>query len=432
MGRTTVPGHGDAARATMPAGTSVLHSLRAYPGFRILFGSTLGTNSAFWMWNIAAGWLALEMTNSPFFVGLTGFLGGIPTLIFSIPGGVILDRVDRRLVLLLAQGMVTVVASVVALLLMFDRMLPWHLLIAAFLNGTAMAFVFPTRNALVANLVPAHDLANAVALNAAGQNATRVVGPALAGPLIASLGVVGTFFACTASQVAAFVITLKLPSARPSPSAVRRTLWGSLIEGLSVIWRSEYLTGLMILAAVPTMLVMPYSNLLPVFAEHELGIGASGLGLLMAVNGAGAVLASLLVAGWRRLTDLPGVQVWTAAGFATVVLAFSWTPSPLLASVLTFMAGALSAIYLAVNNTKIHLSVDDSVRGLVLGVYLLTWGLLPVGTLPAGAIANRYGAPVAMTVLTLLALALILLTTLRFRALLRGEPPRVEAARQRG
>jgi len=225
---------------------------------------------------------------------------------------------------------------------------------------------------------------------------------------------------------------LKLPSARPSPSAVRRTLWGSLIEGLSVIWRSEYLTGLMILAAVPTMLVMPYSNLLPVFAEHELRIGATGLGLLMAVNGAGAVLASLLVAGWRRLTELPGVQVWTAAGFATVVLAFSWTPSPLLACCFTFLAGALSAIYLAVNNTKIHLSVDDSVRGRVLGVYLLTWGLLPVGTLPAGAIANRYGAPVAMTVLTILALALILLTALRFRTLLRGEPPRVEVARQRG
>lgn len=431
MGRATASRRGDATDAAPSVGeTSIWHSLRVYPPFRVLFVSTLGTNSAFWMWNIVAGWLALQLTDSPFFVGLTGFLGGIPTLLFSIPGGVLLDRVDRRLVLMLGQGLATAVALAVALLLLADRMLPWHLLVAAFLNGTAMAVVFPTRNALVANLVPSRDLANAVALNAAGQNATRVVGPALAGPMIASLGAVGTFIACTLAQVFSLVTTFKLPPAPPIQSAVRRTLWGSLVEGLTVIWRSEYLAGLILLAAVPTMFVMPYSTLLPVFAEHEMGIGATGLGLLMAANGAGAVVASLAVAGWRRLNDLPGVQVWSAAGFAVVVLAFAWTPAPLLASLLIFLAGALSAIYLAVNNTKIHLAVDDSVRGRVLGVYLLTWGLMPLGTLPAGAIANRHGAPVAMTILTLVAIALVLLTALRFRSLVRPEPVRVEAVRK--
>lgn len=430
MGTPTAPRRDHAAAAPASA-TSAWHALRAYPAFRVLFGSTLGTNSAFWMWNIASSWLALQLTDSAFFVGLTGFLGGIPTLIFSIPSGVILDRFDRRQVLLVAQGIVTAIAAVVALMLLLDRLASWHLLVACFLNGTAMSFVFPTRNALVANIVAPRDLANAVALNATGQNATRVVGPALAGPLIAALGVVGTFAACALCQIAALVVTLRLPRARPTPSATRSTLWGSLVEGLAVIWRSEYLTGLILLAAVPTLLVMPYSNLLSVFADHVLHIGATGLGLLMAANGAGAVLGSLAVAAWRRLTELPGVQVWTAAGFAAVVFAFALTPSPLVAGLLIFLAGALSAVYLAVNNTKIQLAVDDSVRGRVLGVYLLTWGLVPVGTLPAGSLANRYGAPLTVAILTALAFVLVLATVLRFPSLVRGEPARVETAERR-
>lgn len=227
------------------------------------------------------------------------------------------------------------------------------------------------------------------------------------------------------------LITLRLPSAPPSPSAARRSLWGSLVEGLAVIWRSEYLTGLIILAAVPTMLVLPYSNLLPVFAEHELKIGASGLGLLMSLNGLGAVLGALAVAGWRKLTNMRGVMIWSSMGFAVVVLLFAYTTVTLLAGVLMFLAGAVSAIYMAVNNTKIQLSVDDSVRGRVLGVYLLTWGLLPVGTLPAGALADRHGAPAAVAGMSILALVLIVLTVLRFRALYREDVAPVEVGASR-
>lgn len=401
---------------------SVWHSFRVYPGFRTLFYSTLATNSAFWMWNIAAGWLALILTDSPFFVGLTGFLGGIPMLVFALPGGVLVDRFDRRRILLAAQAAVLVIATTVSVLLLSDRLQPWHLLAAAFANGAAMSFVFPTRNALVANLVPSRHLANAVALNAAGQNSTRVIGPALAGPMIAALGITGTFLACAAVQALAMLVTTRLPSAAPGPSAARRTLWGSLTEGLVVIWRSEYLTGLVILAAVPTMFLLPYSNLLPVFARDEMGIGATGLGVLMASNGLGAVAGSLLVAGWRRLVEQPGVLIWSAGGFGLVVLAFALTPNPLLAGVLIFVAGVISAVYMAINNTKIQLSVDDSVRGRVLGVYLLTWGLLPVGTLPAGAVADVYGAPAAVAGMSVLALTLIALSAARFPSLLRAGP----------
>ncbi len=405
---------GDAGRA------GVWHSYQAYPGFRVLFHSTLGTNCAFWMWSVASGWLALLLTDSAFFVGLTSFLGGIPMLLFSLPAGVLIDRMDRRAVLLAAQGAVTVVAGVVAVLLFLDALDPWHLLVAAFCSGAAMAFVFPTRNALVANLVPLRDLANAVALNAAGQNAPRVVGPALAGPLIALVGVGQTILLCALIQLVTIAITARLPRAVPASTAARRTLRASLLEGLAAIRRSEYLTGLMVLAAVPTMLLMPYQSLLPVFAAEVLRIGSGGLGALMAANGLGAVIGSLLVAGSSRLVQVPALLCWAAAAFGALVLLFALTPWVPLATVLIFLSGVASAVYMALNNTAIQLSVDDAVRGRVLSVYLLTWGLLPIGTLPAGAVAEAYGVSTAVAGMAALALALIALAALRFPSLRRA------------
>lgn len=396
---------------------SLLHSLRQYPGFRTLFHSTLATNGAFWMWMMASGWLALDLTDSAFFVGVTGFLSGIPMLLFTLPAGVMIDRYERRRILVIAQAVVALIMTSVVLLLFLHRMHPWHLLVASFGTGTAMSFVFPSRNALVANLVPAKDLANAVALNSAGQNAPRVVGPALAGPLIAALGLPITFLVCLIVQFVAIGITFRLPATLPIVSSVRRTMLGSIGDGLLVIRRNRFLTGVFILAVIPTMFLMPYTNLLPVFARDVFGIGSLGLGLMMAANGLGGVLGSLLVAGSRWINSRPGVLIWTAVGFGASVLAFAVTPAPAPAIVLIFMAGLISAIYMAVNNTQIQLSVDDSVRGRVLSVYLFTWGLLPLGVLPAGAIASRFGAPTAISIMVSVGLVLILFTAARFPSL---------------
>jgi MFS family permease len=401
---------------------SILHSLRAYPAFRTLFGSTLATNSGFWMWIIASGWLALLLTDSPFFVGLVGFVGGIPTLLFGVFVGAIIDRFSRRNVLMLAQTLVSIIAVTLALLLFLDILQPWQLLIGAFINGTCMSVIFPTRNAMVANLVPAHHLANAVALNAAGQNATRVVGPALAGPMIALLGIDGTFAVCAALQVSAFIVTSRLPEQVAADGASGTSMLQSVGVGLQTVWRSEYLLGMIILAAVPTMFLMPYINLMPVFARDVLGLGSTGLGVLMAANGFGAVLGSLYVAGSRTLTSNPNVLIGTGLGFALVLIVFALTPITALGAILILGAGFISAVFLAVNNTLIQLHVDDAVRGRVLGIYVLTWGLLPVGTLPAGAIAGAASAPIALIIMALLAIALTILVAVRFPAVRKAAP----------
>lgn len=403
---------------------SLWHSLREYPAFRTLFGTTLATNSGFWMWIIASGWLALLLTDSPFFVGLVGFVGGIPTLMFGIFVGAIIDRFSRRSVLMLAQTIVSIIAVTLALLLFLDMLEPWQLLVGAFINGTCMSVIFPTRNAMVANLVPAHHLANAVALNAAGQNATRVVGPALAGPMIALAGVDGTFAVCAALQVVAFVVSGKLPAQVAADGVAGSSMLQSVGVGLKTVWNSEYLLGMIILAGVPTMFLMPYVNLMPVFARDVLGLGSTGLGILMAANGFGAVLGSLYVAGSRGLTGNPNVLIGTGVGFALVLIAFALTPVTYIGAALILVAGFISAVFLAVNNTLIQLYVDDAVRGRVLGIYVLTWGLLPVGTLPAGAMADAAGAPIALVVMSLAALAVMLVVAIRFPAVRRVAPDR--------
>jgi MFS family permease len=184
------------------------------------------------------------------------------------------------------------------------------------------------------------------------------------------------------------------------------------------------LLGLFFLAAIPTLCLMPFVHLMPVFARDELGIGSTGLGILMAVNGLGAVLGSLYVAGSRSLPGKPFVLIASSGGFATVLILFAITPIPLLAGVFILAAGFGGAVFLAVNNTLIQLHVDDAVRGRILGIYGLTWGLMPLGTLPAGAIADAVNAPVALITLASVALALITVVALRFPTVRQSLPRR--------
>ncbi|MGH9173332.1 MAG: MFS transporter, partial [Vicinamibacterales bacterium] len=343
----------------------MLHSLRTYRPFRLLFLGTLMTNSAFWMYQIAVGWLALEKTDSPLFVGLTGFAGGIPLLFLALPAGVIIDRFDRRNVLLAAQVGVMTVAGLFALLVGTDLIARWSILLLAFAYGAVMSFVFPTRNAIVPAIVERADLANAVALNAAGQNATRVVGPSLAGLLIAVIGIAGTFAIAAAMQLLALYWTIQLPRRASEKTARSGSLWSSLTLGLRVVAKDPFLIGLILLATSTTVLVMPYINLMPVFARDELGLGATGLGVLMASTGLGSVTGALSVARFRAFAAWPGVQILTAGGFAAMVLVFALTPSAPLAALLLFAGGMMSAAYMAINQTVLQLKVDDEVRGRV-------------------------------------------------------------------
>src|SRR5918997_6804723 len=395
----------------------VSRSWRVYPAFRMLLLGTLATNSAFWMYQVCVGWLALQLMESPLFVGLTGFVGGIPLLVVSLPAGVMIDRYNRRTVLLVAQFAVMVVAGLFALLVGTDAIAPWSTLVLVAAYGTAMSFIFPTRTTIVTMLVKRHDLANAVALNAAGQNACRVTGPALAGVLIAFIGMAGTFAVAALLQILALSATLRLPPSRSGGTARAGSAWASLTVGLRIVAQDTFLLNLILLAVTTNVLVMPYIAMMPVFARDELDVGSTGLGLLLASTGLGTVAGALAVAASRRFASSSRAQVVTAAMFAGLVLVFAVTPIVPLAALLLFAAGWMSAAFMAITQTVLQLRVDDDVRGRVLSIYLATWGMLPFGQLAVGAIAERAGAPLATAVACAVALGGIGLIARHYRLL---------------
>ncbi len=400
-----------------PATTGILHSLRTYPAFAMLMMGTLATNTGFWMYQTAVGWLAYDLTGSATFVGLAGFAGGIPMLILAVPAGVILDRTDRRQVLRFAQWGVMLISALFAVLIATGMIQPWSLLVVAAMFGAFMSFIFPTRTTMVPSLVDRVDMANAVALNSATQNATRVIGPAIGGVLIALFGVSTTFAVAAILQIIALYSTGRLPASaagRMNRGAAGRS---SFMVGLRTVAESPILTGLVLLSLMTNVLVMPYINLMPVFAENVLDIGSSGLGVLLAAIGLGTVGGALFVARSQAPLAWRGIQIITAAAFGLFVIAFTLSPNLLVALPLLFLGGFASATFLAMNQTALQLRVEEDKRGRVFSIYLLTWGLLPLGQLPTGAIAQVAGAPIAVAGASTLALIGIALVAWRFPSL---------------
>lgn len=407
----------EAEETTEPASGGILRSIKVYPAFRMLMIGTLVSNTAFWMYQVAVGWLALQMTDSPFFVGMAGFAGGIPLLLVSLPAGVIIDRFDRRTVLMIAQVGVMLVAMLFAFLVATDAISRATMLVLVALYGTIMSFVFPTRTAIVPSLVERRDLANGVALNSAVQNATRVIGPSLAGVIIGILGVAETFALAAAMQLVALMATLRLPRLAPAPMSRGSGGVSGLLLGLRIVSGRPLLMALIVLALAPTVLVMPYINLMPVFARDVLDLGSTGLGVLLAATGLGTVGGSLWVARRPGSASAAGGQILPATAFAGCVIVFSMMPIVWLAVPVLFIAGWMSASFLAMNQTSLQLNVEDEVRGRVLSIYLLTWGMLPIGQLIVGAMASPLGTPLAMIVSAVAAIASIALIAWRFPAL---------------
>jgi MFS family permease len=404
----------DLPTATASEPTGMLRSVKRYEAFRLLLIGTLATNSAFWMYQVAVGWLALEMTDSAFFVGLAGFVGGVPLLVLAIPSGMLIDRYGSRLVLLAAQIGVMITSAAFALLVATDAIEPWSMLVLAALNGSFMSFVFPSRTTIVPHLVERRDLTNAIALAATAMNSTRVIGPSLAGTLIAVVDSAGAFTVAAALQVIALSTTFRLP--RPSAgggSAKTKVTWSAVTVGFRVVARSPLLTKLVLLAFVPTVLVIPYINLMPVFARDVMDLSATGLGLLMATIGLGAVGGSLWIARFEKVQSMESAQTWIALAFAALVMLFALTHTLIPAIFILFAAGWTSAAYFALNQTALQLHVDDEVRGRVQAIYMLTWGLLPLGQLAVGGLADLAGTPAAVAIACAIGLGAIALISRR-------------------
>lgn len=385
-----------------------------YPVFRRFWFGALAASVGQWMQQVALGWLAIVMTESPGFVGIVTFCAGLPFLVVAPFGGSLIDRLDRRWLILACQTLAFSLALVMAVDVMAGFVQPWHLPIAAFLNGSLQALLIPTQQSLVPALLPREALTNGIGLMSAGQNMTRVVGPSIAGIVIAAIGTGPTFLAQAAALIVAFVLvfSVALPPRPPRAAGGR-----GVFDGIRLIAARPDLRGLFVLASIPTLFVFPYIGFLNVFARDILHIGAEGLGLLMAVSGAGAVVGSLLVASVARTEGngrlLLGLTVFYGAPILVVALSRTlWLTLPMM-----FLAGVLGAAFMSGNNAMIQHRVSDDVRGRVMGAYMLTWGFMPLGSLPMGMVADRVGIGTAVAVGAIVSSALAAIYGARSSAL---------------
>lgn len=384
----------------------------ASAGFRALFAGTTLTMGGYFMQMVAQGWLIYDLTGSSTWLGIVTFANGIPMLVFALPAGVLVDRFDRRVVLGVAQGGLAVVASVIAAMIWLRVLQPWHVGLLAFLSGSFFVVTVPARQAILPSTVERPVLSPAIGMMSAGTNFGRVIGPSVGGVAIAALGTAMAFVLQGVGFLLALVCNASLPKPKTASRTRRYSPLASLLEGLRYVWGSSTVFNLILLQAIPALILMPYTQLLPIFARDILETGPEGLGTLMTAMGIGAVLGSVvivLLAGRRQ-----GLVLLLALGGMCLGLLALAVSSSLLASILIMgVIGLAQSIYLAANNTLVQLAVPDALQGRVMSVYMTTWGLLPLGALPQGILADWIGAPAVVAGAAVLGLLVLVIMTLR-------------------
>jgi MFS family permease len=391
--------------------------------FRLFWSGQLVSLIGTWMQSVGQGWLMHRLTDSPLMLGLLGFSQFIPVSALALYAGVVVDRVDKRRLILLTQTAALLQALVLAILTVTRTIHPTMLLGLACLYGAISAFDLPARQSFLVEMVGKEDLSNAIALNSAAFNSARVVGPAIAGVIIAMAGETTCFFVNAVSYVFVIANLLRmdvLPRARVQAAV------GSLREGVEYALNVTSIRNLLLLLGVTCGLGFQYTTLLPVYARQILHAGAGAYGMMVASFGLGSLVSALLLTRrhdrWAlRRNLLVGLSL---SGAAMAVFAWSrWLPLTL---VMGFAAGCGLILYVASTNMLLQLTTEDRFRGRVMSLYTFMFiGTAPLGALLAGGIAQRWGAPWANT----LCAAFLLVGALWVAGRLRTLAAREAAAR---
>jgi MFS family permease len=356
------------------------------------FFSLIGT----WMQNIASGWLVLQLTNSPFYVGLNSTVTWLPAWFVSLPAGVLADHFNKRNLMIVTQSILAVLALVLAVLTWTGAVNITHILILAALSGLVVTVNSPVVQSLVPELVGRRDVLNAIALNSTMFNSARIVGPAVAGMLIGVVGAGGCFGINSASFLAIIVALAFIrlpPRTRPAGG---ESVWHRMAIGLRVVRDHADIRTLIVLIAVFSSVGILYLPLMPVFARDVLRSGAGGYGLMMTAIGVGAVLGGLTLATFSR-TARPGqVLTWGTVALGLLEVGFSFARTLPVALALLVLIGFCQTSIASLGNTLIQTLAPDETRGRVMSVYTLAFnGMFPVGSFIGGAIAQKAGAPAA-------------------------------------
>jgi predicted MFS family arabinose efflux permease len=369
-----------------------------YADFRLLwvgaFTSSIGTA----MQQVAQSWLVLEMSNSPFLLGLDAFLGSIPIFLFSLVGGVIADRMDRRRLLILSQVIQLSCAFLLAFLIYEHVVRIWHILTLSFIVGTAQAFGGPAYQALVPSLVEPEDLPNAIALQSIQFNLARVIGPVVGGLAFTKLGYVWCFSLNGVSYIAV-IISLAMLTIRFVPKKAEVTMLTSMKQGFAFIRNQGAMVALIALAFLMTFLGIPLLTFLPVFAKDVFHQGPSTFTTMLSVFGAGSVSGALMVAAMGNIKNKGRIALTMLTWLGLAMAGFAASKALIFSYVLLFLCGVALIAVFAMISSLVQLITGNEMRGRVMSVYNVAFrGGMPIGSLVTGYLVPKFTAPIVLAV----------------------------------
>ena len=382
--------------STRPRLSLVLRAFK-HRNYRLFFGGQFISLTGTWMQSLAQSWLVYRLTGSAVLLGFVAFSGQFPVFLFATLGGAFADRHNRHRILVATQTASMLLAFVLAALTLTHHVQVWHVFVLASLLGVVNAFDIPTRQAFVTEMVGREDLINAIALNSSMFNGARIVGPALAGILVATVGEGWCFFANAISYIAVIAGLLLMEIKARERLHLPGSTLASIIEGFGYVGRTGPVRSLLSLIGLISLLGMPYVVLMPIFADQILHGGARGLGLLMGASGVGALIGALSLAARSGARGLGRLVAFAAAGFGISLILFSFSRSFWLSAALLLPVGFFMIVEMASTNTLIQTLVPDNLRGRAMAVYgMMFMGMAPLGALLAGVIAHRLGAPITV------------------------------------
>ncbi|MCX5667469.1 MAG: MFS transporter, partial [Candidatus Omnitrophica bacterium] len=351
-----------------------------------------------WMQQMAIGWLIYRLTKSPFMLGFVGFLGNIPTFIFTPFAGVLADRMNRHRMLIITQALEMIQALILAALIMTGKVEVWHILALTIFLGIAVAFDSPARHAFIVDMVDKkEDLGNAIALNSLVFNAARLIGPSIAGILVALFGEGICFLFNGLSYIAVIAALLSMHITHRVIVSQDKHIMRGLKEGVSYAFSNKLIRSILLLTGLVSMMGMSYVVLMPAFAKDVLRGDANTLGFLMGSTGLGALIGAFFLASRKGTKGLNGVVFLTTNIFGIALIAFSFSRVLWLSSAILLFIGFGMMVQMSANNIIIQAVVHDDKRGRVMSLFMFAFmGMVPFGCIIAGALANRFGAPNAI------------------------------------
>jgi MFS family permease len=375
-------------------------SALTHRNFRLFWFGQIVSLTGTWMHSAGQGWLVLKLTGSPFYLGLLGSATSMPILLFSLAGGVVADRFQKKNILLTTQIILMVLALTLAILVSTGLVTVWYVLLITFCIGTVSAFDIPTRQSFLIEMVGKESLMNAIALNSTAFNGARVVGPTIAGILIRYLGIASCFYVNSLSFLAAIIALLKM---RFSHDMARKFRGSSIREefqeGLKYIFNEPKVHTLIIIIGIISFFGFPYITFLPVYARDILKTGAPGLGLLMGFAGAGALTGALSLVIRGDFQKKGALLAASGIIFSTSLLIFSFSTTVWLSYIMLFLVGwgAMSQIITA--NSLMQLYAPDGMRGRIMSSFTMVFlGLTTIGNFVIGSLAVYVGTQTALSI----------------------------------